>query len=110
MLSGLRSRGVLRTAGIWAVGLSTLASSLLIGGVELELVPSEIFGIRELIALGLATPGILPISVVAASVVGFGLIGAGFSVATLALARRAEERPVEQRLEQAAPASLPPTI
>lgn len=51
MLSALQARGVLRTATSWAVGLSALASTLLIGGVLLGVVPSEVFGLRELVAL-----------------------------------------------------------
>ncbi len=55
MLSALRARGVLRTATTWAIGLSALASTLLIGGVVLGLVPAEVFGIRELVALAART-------------------------------------------------------
>lgn len=55
MLSTLRARGVLRTATTWAVGLSALASTLLVGGVVLGLVPAEVFGIRELVALAART-------------------------------------------------------
>lgn len=46
-----RARGVLRTALTWGVGLAVLASTLLIGGVELGLVPANIYGIRELVAV-----------------------------------------------------------
>jgi hypothetical protein len=160
-MTTLRSRGVLRTAMTWALGLSALATTLLIVGVELGFVPATVFGIRELVALaarafvaggvmgalfalsvarqergrsltelsygrfgasgfiggavlgvalGLATPGVLPIGVLVASVIGLGLIGTGFSVATLALARRAEEPVGGQRLENAAQPALPPVI
>lgn len=161
MLSTLGARGVLRTAITWGVGLATLASALLIGGVELGLVPATVFGIRELVALaarafvagglmgglfalsvarrergrhlmelsygrfgtsgffggsalgvalGLATPGLLPVGVLLASVIGLGLIGTGFSVATLALARRAAGLPLARRLERATQPPLPPVI
>ena len=55
MLSALRARGVLRTAITWAIGLSALASTLLIGGVLLGVVPSDVFGIRELVAVAART-------------------------------------------------------
>lgn len=55
MLTTLRARAVFRTATTWAVGLSALASTLLISGVVLGLVPAEVFGIRELVALAART-------------------------------------------------------
>ena len=51
MVSPARARGVLGMALIWATGLSALATTLLIGGVLLGLVPSSLYGIRELVAL-----------------------------------------------------------
>ena len=161
MLSTLLARGVLRTAITWAVGLSALATTLLIGGVELGLVPAAVFGIREMVALaartfvaggvmgavfalsvarrergrslmelsygrfgtsgfvggtvlgvalGLATPGVLPLGVLVAGVIGLGLVGMGFSVATLALARRAAGLPVGRRLQSGGQPPLPPAI
>lgn len=35
----------------WAVGLAGLATALLVGGVVLDVVPSSVFGIRELAAV-----------------------------------------------------------
>lgn len=55
MVSLLRARGVLRTAGTWAVGLSLLASTLLVLGIEFGVVPASVFGIRELVALAVRT-------------------------------------------------------
>lgn len=51
MVSTFRARGVLRTAATWGLGLSALATSLLIGGVEFGIVPASVFGIPELVAL-----------------------------------------------------------
>ncbi len=47
-----RARGILGTAMTWAVGLSALSCAVLIVGVEAGLLPSEIFGIKELVAIG----------------------------------------------------------
>ena len=35
----------------WAVGLTGLATSLLVGGVLLDIVPASVYGIRELVAV-----------------------------------------------------------
>jgi hypothetical protein len=35
----------------WAVGLAGLATSLLVGGVLLDIVPASVYGIRELVAV-----------------------------------------------------------
>ena len=51
MVSPLRARGILGMAFMWATGLSIFATTLLIGGVLLGLVPSSLYGIRELVAL-----------------------------------------------------------
>jgi MFS family permease len=51
MVSPVRARGILGMALIWAIGLSTFATTLLIGGVLLGLVPSSLYGIRELVAV-----------------------------------------------------------
>lgn len=55
MLTTISARGVWRTAITWAVGLSALATTLLIGGIELGVVPTSVFGIRELVALAVRT-------------------------------------------------------
>jgi hypothetical protein len=47
----MRARGILGMALIWATGLSAFATTLLIGGVLLGLVPSSLYGIRELVAV-----------------------------------------------------------
>ena len=160
MFSLLRARGVLRTAATWAIGLSVLASTLLIAGVEVGIVPSSIFGIRELVAvaarafiaggisgglfallmarreqgreladlsywrmgtsgflgtsalgalIGLAAPGVLPVSVLVAGTLGLGMLGGGFAIGTLALARRAEPA-LEAGLEDGTSDRLPPVI
>ncbi len=161
MFSALRARGILRTAATWAVGLSALAVTVLVAGIELQLIPASVFGIRELVAvairafvaggvagslfaslvarreqgrglaelsygrlgtsgflgaatigaaLGLAAPGVLPLSVLIAGTLGLGCIGTGLSIATLALARRAAGLPMMRRLGSVPPASLPPVI
>ena len=51
MFDALRARGIVRTAVTWAVGLSALGTISLVVGVELGLVPSSVFGIRELVAV-----------------------------------------------------------
>lgn len=52
----------------WAVGLTALATSLLVGGVLLGIVPESVYGIRELVAVA-----------VRAFAVG-GAAGAGFAM------------------------------
>ena len=51
MLSAFRARGILRTAATWGVGLAVIASTLLVVGVEVGVVPSSVFGIRELVQI-----------------------------------------------------------
>lgn len=60
MVSPMRARGILGMAVAWGVGLAGLATSLLVGGVLLDVVPSSVYGIRELVAVavrGLAVGG-----------------------------------------------------
>lgn len=45
------ARGILGMALTWAVGLTGLATSLLVGGVLLDVVPASVYGIRELVAV-----------------------------------------------------------
>lgn len=45
------ARGVLGMALTWAVGLAGMATSLLVGGVLLGVVPESVYGIRELVAV-----------------------------------------------------------
>lgn len=52
MNSPVRARGILGMVLAWGVGLAGLATSLLVGGVLLEVVPSSVYGIRELALLG----------------------------------------------------------
>jgi hypothetical protein len=49
MASPFRARGVLRTAAVWGITVSALASTLLVVGVEVGLVPGTVFGIPELV-------------------------------------------------------------
>jgi hypothetical protein len=51
MVTPDRARGILGMALTWAVGLAGLATALLVGGVVLDIVPSSVFGIRELAAV-----------------------------------------------------------
>ncbi|MFI5230978.1 MAG: hypothetical protein ACHQSE_00575 [Gemmatimonadales bacterium] len=46
-----RARGILGMAITWGVGLAGFATTLLVGGVMLGVVPGSIFGIRELVAV-----------------------------------------------------------
>lgn len=60
MVAPVRARGILGMSVAWAVGLAGLATSLLVGGVLLGIVPSSVYGIRELVAVavrGLAVGG-----------------------------------------------------
>ncbi len=60
MVSPVRARGILGMAIAWGVGLAGLATSLLVSGVLLDVVPSSVYGIRELVAVavrGLAVGG-----------------------------------------------------
>jgi hypothetical protein len=52
MVTATRARGILGMALTWAVGLAALATSLLVGGVLLDIVPASVYGIRELVAVG----------------------------------------------------------
>ena len=126
MFDALRARGLVRTALTWAVGLSILATTILVTGVTLGFVPASVFGIRELVAvairtfvaggaalilaMGLAAPAVVPVAVLVAGAAGLGLIGAGFSVATLAFARRAAGLPIRHRLAPRPQPVLPPVI
>ena len=47
-----RARGILGMALTWAVGLAGLSTALLAGGVALGIVPASVYGIRELVAVG----------------------------------------------------------
>lgn len=51
MVTPVRARGILGMALTWAVGLAGLATSLLVGGVLLDIVPASVYGIRELAAV-----------------------------------------------------------
>jgi hypothetical protein len=51
MMMPARARGILGMALTWAVGLTGLATSLLVGGVLLDIVPASVYGIRELVAV-----------------------------------------------------------
>lgn len=51
MVTAVRARGILGMALTWAVGLAGLSTALLIGGVVLGIVPSSVYGIRELAAV-----------------------------------------------------------
>ena len=51
MVMPIRARGILGMALTWAVGLAGLATSLLVGGVLLNIVPASVYGIRELVAV-----------------------------------------------------------
>lgn len=51
MVSSVRARGIFGMALTWAVGLAGLATSLLVGGVLLDIVPASVYGIRELVAV-----------------------------------------------------------
>lgn len=44
-----RLRGVLGMAAAWAVGLSTVATSLFLGGLAIGAIPSDIFGLSHVI-------------------------------------------------------------
>ncbi len=46
-----RARGILGMALTWGVGLAGVATSLLVGGVLLDIVPASVYGIRELVAV-----------------------------------------------------------
>jgi hypothetical protein len=50
MVTAVRARGILGMALTWAVGLAGLSTALLVGGVVLGIVPSSVYGIRELAA------------------------------------------------------------
>lgn len=47
----IRSSAVIRMALTWGVGLAAVATSLLVGGVLLDVVPESVYGIRELVAV-----------------------------------------------------------
>jgi hypothetical protein len=51
MVTPVRARGILGMALAWALGLTALATSLLVGGVLLDIVPASVYGIRELVAV-----------------------------------------------------------
>lgn len=51
MFSAVRARGILGTSAAFAIGLSGIASIVLIAGVEVGLVPATVYGIRELVAV-----------------------------------------------------------
>ena len=51
MQNTFRIRGVVGMAATWAVSLSVLATSLLLGGLALGVVPSEIFGPAQVVDL-----------------------------------------------------------
>ena len=62
-----RFRGILRMGAVWGVALSAIATSSLAIGLATGLVPSSIFGARELIAVAIRG--------LAAGAVGGGLFG-----------------------------------
>ena len=51
MQNTFRIRGVIGMAATWAVGLSVLATSLLLGGLAVGVVPSDIFGPAQVVDL-----------------------------------------------------------
>jgi hypothetical protein len=53
MMSAARARGILGMALTWGVGLAGLSTALLVGGVMLGVVPSSVYGIRELVAVAI---------------------------------------------------------
>src|ERR1044071_9656751 len=55
MLFSRRLRGIIGIATTWGVALSALATTVLVGALAIGVVPSSIFGPREIVAVAIRT-------------------------------------------------------